>query len=146
MWLVTPAIEADLDKIIEIERECFSSPWSYHAFLQELKNDYSYLWVVKNPKSEIVGFICFWLIFDEAHILNIAVKKTFRGKGIGNLLVKKAIAFVQKKGAKWIRLEVRITNKKATSFYKNLGFKSIMVRPCYYFDTGEDALVMELEL
>lgn len=146
MWLVTPAIRADLDKIIEIERECFSSPWSYQAFLQELKNDYSYLWVVKGHKAEIVGFICFWLIFDEAHILNVAIKKGFQGKGIGSLLVKKAIAFVQKKGAKWVRLEVRITNKKATSFYKNLGFKNIMVRPGYYFDTGEDALVMELEL
>jgi len=146
MWLVIPAIKADLDEIIKIERECFSSPWSYQAFLQELKHYYSYLWVAKDVKSEIVGFICFWLIFNKAHILNIAVKKAFQGKGIGSLLVKKATAFVKKRGAKWVRLEVRITNKRVILFYKKLGFKGIRVSPCYYFDTGEDALVMELEL
>jgi len=146
MWLVTPAIKADLNKIVEIERECFSSPWSYQAFLQELKHNYSYLWVAKDVRFEIVGFICFWLIYEEAHILNIAVRKAFRGKGIGSLLIKKMISFVKKRGAKWIRLEVRVTNKGAISFYEKLGFERVIVRPRYYFDTGEDALVMELEL
>ena len=56
------------------------------------------------------------------------------------------ISFVKKRGAKWIRLEVRVTNKGAISFYEKLGFERVIVRPRYYFDTGEDALVMELEL
>jgi len=146
MWLVEPAQIDDIDAIYEIEQENFSSPWSKISFYEELKHHYSYLWVAKDTITrEIAGFICFWIIWDEMHILNIAVRKSLQGRGIGSLLISEAFNYAVKKQVKWIRLEVRETNQKAISFYKKLGFKKVGRRRRYYFDTGEDAIIMELK-
>ena len=147
MWLVFPANERDIETIYEIEKSCFSRPWSKVSFYEELKHYYSYLWIAKNISTkEIAGFICFWLIWDEMHILNIAVKPEFQGRGIGSLLLNNAISLALKKGVEWVRLEVRPSNLKAISFYKKFGFKEIGRRRHYYFDTGEDAIIMELKI
>ncbi|HDD44323.1 MAG TPA: ribosomal-protein-alanine N-acetyltransferase [Candidatus Desulfofervidus auxilii] len=145
MWDVVSATKEDIDTIYEIEKACFFTPWSKEAFYEELKHDYSYLWIAKNTNTqEIGGFICFWIIWGEMHILNLAVKPELQGKGIGSLLLKRTLEFAEKNEVEWIRLEVRSSNLKAISFYKKFGFKKIGKRKHYYFDTGEDAIIMAL--
>lgn len=147
MWLVTPAQIADVDAIYEIEQENFSTPWSKISFYEEIKHHYSHLWVAKDVVThDISGFICFWIIWDEMHILNIAVRKRLQGKGIGSLLISEALNYAAQKHVKWVRLEVRASNQRAIALYKKFGFKKVGRRPRYYFDTGEDAIIMELEL
>ncbi|MDL1969400.1 MAG: ribosomal protein S18-alanine N-acetyltransferase [Candidatus Desulfofervidaceae bacterium] len=147
MWLVTPAQTTDVNSIYEIEQENFSTPWSKLSFYEELKHHYSHLWVARDVSTqEIIGFICFWIIWDEMHILNIAVRKILQGKGIGSLLISKALNYAGSKGVKRVKLEVRASNQRAISLYKKFGFKKVGRRYRYYLDTGEDAILMELEL
>ena len=147
MWLIVPAQKADIDQIYAIETECFSTPWSKESFYEELKHPYSSLWVAKDKQTHtVLGFICFWVLWDEMHILNIAVKKAFQGKGIGSLLLEKALAYAHQRGVKWVSLEVRAFNQRAINFYHKFGFKKIGRRPRYYHDTGEDAILMGLKL
>ncbi len=147
MWLVFPAQKADIEEIHSIEEECFPTPWSKDSFHAELSHSYSHLWIAKSSKTDsIVGFICFWVLWDEMHILNVAVRKKFQGKGIGSLLLKKAIQYAIKKGLEWIGLEVRETNIKAIRLYEKFGFQKQGRRPRYYYDTGEDAILMALKL
>ena len=147
MWLIVPAQKTDIDQIHAIETECFSTPWSKESFFEELKHPYSSLWVAKDKQTHtVLGFICFWVLWDEMHILNIAVKKALQGQGIGSLLLEKALTYARQRGLKWVSLEVRASNQRAINFYHKFGFKKIGRRPRYYHDTGEDAILMELRL
>ena len=147
MWLIVPAQKTDIDQIYAIETECFSTPWSKESFYEELKHPYSSLWVAKDKQTHtVLGFICFWVLWDEMHILNIAVKKAFQGQGIGSLLLEKALTYARQRGLKWVGLEVRASNQRAINFYRKFGFKKIGRRPRYYHDTGEDAILMGLRL
>jgi len=147
MWVVTEAKKEDIIAIYEIEKACFFTPWGIDAFYEELMHDYSYLWVAKNAQTEeVVGFICFWIIWGEMHILNLAVKPQLQGRGIGTLLFSKALELAKRNEVEWVRLEVRSSNLKAISFYEKFGFRKIGKRRYYYFDTGEDAIVMGLRL
>ena len=117
------------------------------CLLSPLKHPYSSLWVAKDTQTHtVLGFICFWVLWDEMHILNIAVKKAFQGKGIGSLLLEKALAYAHQRGVKWVSLEVRVSNQRAINLYHKFGFKKIGRRLRYYHDTGEDAILMGLKL
>jgi ribosomal-protein-alanine N-acetyltransferase len=147
MWLIIPAKEDDIEAIYEIESSSFLTPWSKSSLYEELVHPYSYLWVAKDVVSkEIVGFICFWIMWAEMHIVNIAVKPEFRRKGVGGLLLQKAISIAQKQGVETIRLEVRASNLEAISFYKKFKFSQIGKRRRYYLDIGEDAIIMGLKV
>lgn len=134
---------SDLDDVVEIERLSFLTPWSRDAFRDELTNNAraEYL-VVRNDDGAAVAYGGFWLIFDEAHVTNIAVHPSFRRKGIGRCLMVALMGAALAKGARRMTLEVRVSNRPAQELYRQLGFASAGVRRGYYLDTREDALVM----
>jgi len=132
----------DLEKVLEIERECFTTPWSEEAFRMEVEKNMLAKYIVVEDEDEISGYGGIWLIFYEGHITNIAVHSRHRAKGIGNFLVEGLIALCKKREIYRMTLEVRVSNIVAQSLYKKYGFKEEGVRPRYYSDTNEDALIM----
>jgi len=139
---ITPA---DLDGIVAIENVSFPSPWPRRVFEREIKSDKSYNRVIR-MSGIVVGYIVTWTIYDEVHILNVAVHQEFRKTGLGEKLMRDCLSESAEKGLKYAILEVRITNTAAQKLYEKLGFKTIQVRHKYYSDTGEDAYVMMLEI
>lgn len=142
----------DLEGVLEIERVSFPSPWPRSQFERELKNPLSYAFTTKviHPLEgkglRIIGYVIFWLVADEAHILNIAVHPGFRRRGIAKALLRFTLELLLKKGGKGVFLEVRRSNLAARRLYKGFGFKEIGVRKGYYTDNQEDAIVMGFEL
>ena len=132
----------DIDGVLEIEKESFSSPWSKWTFENELsKNNRSHFLVAKSA-GKILGYIGFWMIFDEAHIVNVAVSSKLRHSGFGTLLLASALVVADRLGAKKTTLEVRVTNTPAQRLYEKFGFEIISIRKKFYTDTGEDAYIM----
>jgi ribosomal-protein-alanine N-acetyltransferase len=139
---IDPMTEGDLDAVLEIERVSFSSPWSRRMFESELLgNPFAFSFVVRHAGS-IVGYLCFWIVFDELHLLNLAVAPRSRRSGIGEEAVRWALAFGRARGAGTATLEVRASNHPARRLYEKLGFKSYAVRKNYYSDPPEDALLL----
>lgn len=135
----------DLDEIIAIEQVSFPTPWPRQVFDMELRSSKSYKRVSK-INGMVVGYIIAWKIYDEVHILNLAVHPEHRRKGIGRGLLSDCLRHFSNKGIKSAILEVRVRNKKAINLYETAGFRSIGLRRKYYSDTGEDALVMKLDM
>jgi ribosomal-protein-alanine N-acetyltransferase len=136
----------DLDEVVAIERGSFSLPWSRGAFLYEMEqNRVARCWVMRDG-SRVVGYVCLWEIGDEVHITNIAVHPDIRRRGIGRTLLQSVIDEARQHGARVVALEVRPSNREARPLYEAFGFQVIGRRKGYYYDTGEDALVMELAL
>lgn len=135
----------DLDEIIAIEQVSFPTPWPRHVFDMELKSPRSYTRVSK-MNGTVVGYIIAWNIHDEVHILNLAVHPEHRRKGIGRALLIDCLRYFSNKGIKTAILEVRVRNQDAIRLYEKIGFRSIGLRSKYYSDTGEDALVMTLDM
>ena len=95
---------------------------------------------------EIRGYIGMWLIIDEGHITNLAVHPAYRRRGVGRLLLKNLIQTGKRYGLRRLTLEVRQTNLAAQNLYMEFGFTTVGVRPRYYLDNHEDALIMWKEL
>ncbi|MGJ7036689.1 ribosomal protein S18-alanine N-acetyltransferase [Anoxybacillus eryuanensis] len=136
----------DLDRIIEIEQRSFTLPWSRSSFYQELTNNPYARYIVMEYDGQIIGYCGMWLVMDEAHITNIAVLPEFRGKKLGEALMKQAMELARKEGAQTMTLEVRVSNIVAQSLYRKLGFLNGGIRKRYYSDNQEDALVMWVKL
>lgn len=137
----------DLDGIMAIEPAAFGSHhWSIRSFENELSNDSgSYFAAVAAETRELVGYSGFWLIGEEAHITTLAVNPQFQRQSIGERLLVNNILEAKKIGARWMTLEVRISNERALNLYFKYGFKSLGVRKSYYQDNDEDALVLWTE-
>ena len=133
---------ADLDDVMKIEQASFSLPWSRWMFERELGDKENSHFLVVKSGSEVVGYIGFWIVLDEAHIVTIAVRSDFRRKGVGSILMASALVLAVSLGADKATLEVRITNVPAQGLYKNFGFEVVAIRKNFYSDTGEDAYVM----
>jgi ribosomal-protein-alanine N-acetyltransferase len=138
----------DLDAVLAIERASFTNPWSRQAFLYELRdNRVARLWVARTaaggPPAVITGYLCLWFIADELHVTNFAVHPAARQRGIGRQLLATLLEHYRRHGATRAALEVRVGNETARRLYEELGFREVGLRKGYYFDTGEDALVME---
>ncbi len=136
----------DLDRIVEIEQLSFTLPWSRSSFYQELTNNRYARYIVMEYDGQIIGYCGMWLVMDEAHITNIAVLPEFRGKKLGEALMKQAMALAREEGAQTMTLEVRVSNNVAQSLYRKLGFLNGGIRKRYYSDNQEDALVMWVKL
>jgi ribosomal-protein-alanine N-acetyltransferase len=96
-------------------------------------------------RQYIVGFSGIWMIADEAHLTNIAVRQQYRGKGLGELLVIATIDLALKLEASFMTLEVRASNLAAQSLYQKYGFTHMGVRRGYYLDNREDAIIMSTD-
>jgi ribosomal-protein-alanine N-acetyltransferase len=123
----------------------FSSPWSETAFYQELRKYYA-LSKVAVLQDKIIGYICVNLIFDEGHILNLAVHPDFRRQGIATRLMEEILKASGGKNCGVFYLEVRGSNTEARMFYERLGFKIAGVRKNYYVSPVEDASLMVLRV
>jgi ribosomal-protein-alanine N-acetyltransferase len=140
--------EGDLPAVRTIEALSFSNPWSDDTFRGEIQNTpVSFpLVVVRRPGDEVVGYIVFWLIRNDVQVNNIAVHPGCRGLGLGEALMRFAIAKVRAAGAEFMTLEVRQSNTAALALYKKLGFEILGTRKGYYTKPDEDAYMMGLAL
>jgi len=131
----------DIPRIMEIEKQCFSTPWHESAYLTELVNRSAY-YAVGWVDDKIVGYSGMWVIIDEAHITTIGVDPTYRGKKIGEQIFIAMLEEAQRRGASRATLEVRYSNEVAQSLYRKYGFTPVAIRRGYYSDNNEDAIVM----
>jgi [ribosomal protein S18]-alanine N-acetyltransferase len=135
----------DVPDVHMIDTLSFSLPWSERSFRFELaENPASRGWVA-DVDGQIAAMLVLWLIIDEAHIATIATHPEFRRQGIGEAILLHSLRAAQVEGARRAFLEVRAGNLAAQSMYKKYGFEVAGVRPHYYKDNNEDALLMNLE-
>ncbi len=140
--------KTDLDEVMEIEPVAFGNHhWSRQSFENELTNRLGYYYAAIDAETkQLVGYSGYWLIAgDEAHITTLAVHQDYRRKRIGEVLLINNILTCRQNGAKWLTLEVRVSNEKAQNLYFKFGFKNLGVRPHYYQDNSEDALMLWTE-
>lgn len=133
---------SDLDEIMIIEKDAFTTPWSRNAFTMEIKENLLAKYIVAEVEGSVVGYAGIWLILDEGHITNIAVSKESRGQGVGNYLVMGLIEFCKQSKIYNMTLEVRESNVVAQNLYKKYGFIDCGIRPNYYSDDHENAVIM----
>ena len=140
---IEPMRPADLTDVLVIERASFSMPWSRGAFLYEVEqNQVARCWVGRED-GRIVGYICLWEVADELHITNVAVHPDARRRGVARALLESVFERGRASRSRLVLLEVRPSNNEALALYESFGFRVVGRRRGYYYDTGEDALVME---
>lgn len=136
----------DIDKIVALEQELFSSPWDKEAFYYELeKNAFSTILVLED-ELEIIGYIGMWLLGDQTQITTLGIKKAYQGNGYAKKLMDKCEEITKMMGYANINLEVRISNQRAIRLYEKCGFKIVAIRKNYYQDNHEDAYLMIKEM
>lgn len=134
---------ADIIQVVEIENECFEQPYTADNLKYELlENPFGHLLVAMSG-PDIIGYINFIVTFDSASINRIAVRETYRKRGVGNRLLGECVKVCRsgEEPADFLTLEVRKSNENARRFYKKHGFQEIVTKPAYYSD-GEDAIYM----
>lgn len=134
----------DIDAVHAIECDTFAIPWSRASFEHDIKENPCARYLVLRRGEEILGYAGMWLVLDEAHITNVAIRRDERGKGLGRMLMTALIRLAADSGMQWMGLEVRAGNEAAQNLYRSLGFFRIGKRPRYYEDNGEDAILMAL--
>lgn len=135
---------SDSVAVANLEKECFSDPWSLQM-IEQTASRQDFLGLVVEDGGEIVGYIGCLFAFEQADILLVAVNKAHRGKGYGKQLMESALQLLKINQIESVFLEVRVSNKVARSCYLSCGFKEIAVRKGYY-SNGEDAVIMEKSL
>ena len=134
---------ADVSTVHEIEVATFASPWSRESLLNEMeRNACARYLVAVDEGGAVAAYAGAWIIFDEAHITNVAVEKAQRGKGVGRAIMAALVQYAANLGAQYMTLEVRRGNAVAQTLYKSMGFQELGVRKRYYEDNGEDALLL----
>lgn len=144
----------DLPVVLDIEKVAFKHPWSPDLLKRELQHDWSTILLVEEPKPppnpdgelRILGFAIFWIVHDELHVLNVATDPVHRRRGVARFVMEAALAKAKERKCALATLEVRRGNEGALALYKDLGFRPVGIRPNYYVDEGEDAIVMVLDL
>ena len=144
---IVPMRPDDLEAVDEIERHSFKSPWPAQVFAEELGREWARVDVARDPaRDRVVGFVDYWLVQDEIHLLAIATHPDVRRKGVARQLLDHLLALGKARAAALVTLEVRRSNLPAIGLYERAGFVTVGVRPRYYSEDNEDALVMTLEL
>ncbi|HEY2421602.1 MAG TPA: ribosomal protein S18-alanine N-acetyltransferase [Neobacillus sp.] len=138
--------EEDIDQILEVEHASFTTPWSRESFLNELYNNKFAVYIVLEENNKVIGYCGAWVVIDETHVTNVAILPEYRGRKLGEALLKKMMTVATDMGAKTMTLEVRVTNHIAQSLYRKLGFQNGGIRKNYYSDNQEDGLVMWVNL
>lgn len=136
----------DIPFICEIEQEAFTTPWTKGAFENELTNNQFAHYMIMDIDGEVAGYGGMWLIMEEAHVTNVAVRDTYRGRKLGERLLQELMKTAAFLGAIRMTLEVRASNYVAQNLYEKVGFRSVGVRRGYYTDNREDAVIMWADL
>jgi [ribosomal protein S18]-alanine N-acetyltransferase len=138
---------SDLEQVQAIDRISFSLPWPANAFHYELMENKNSLPMIAeidqaDGNKRVIATIIVWIILDEAHIATLAVLPEYRQQGIGQRLLARALLEAIQKGAQLATLEVRAGNQAAQAMYQRFGFEIVGLRPRYYKDNHEDAVIM----
>jgi ribosomal-protein-alanine N-acetyltransferase len=131
----------DLDEVMDIEETSFPTPWTMGIFMREFELEFSHRYVF-DYEGSVAGYIIFWLIEGEVHIMSIAVRRDLRRLGIATEILKRSLAEAGDLGGKYVFLEVRENNGAGIGLYRKMGFRVVYKRKGYYTDTKEDALIM----
>ena len=136
----------DLDAVLAIEEASFNNPTTREWYEGELKRpEVCFIYVLRTAELPVAGFCAFWLVLDQAHINNLAVRPELRGHGLGTHLLESILFEARHLGATSLTLEVRRSNVAAQQLYESLGFTVASVRRNYYTQPDEDALVLARE-
>jgi len=150
--LMQRATAQDLDRIVQIEQVSFSMPWTRKMFEVEVgQNPFGHVYVARPAGSAgqadgLLGYVCFWVVFEEFRLMTLAVEPSARRRGLGRTLLRHAMDLGRAQGATRGLLEVRASNAAALALYAQEGFRQTAVRPRYYVNPVEDAVLMEREL
>ena len=141
---------ADLPQVEVLDRACFRTPWPEDSFRYELRPDSTSICLVAEleeagSEPQIVGMVVVWLIADMAEVATLAVAPQERGRGVGRRLLASALRLAWEAGACKSILEVRVSNTVALHLYYGVGYQPVGLRPGYYEDTHEDALLLTLD-
>lgn len=142
--IFTKMNETHVLQIAELEKICFSDPWSETSIASELNNKLS-LWMVAIDNEKVVGYVGSQTVLGETDMMNIAVHPDYRKQGIGTALIVGLIGALELRGSHSLMLEVRASNISAISVYEKLGFSEVGRRKNYYRNPKEDALIMRKE-
>lgn len=140
-FMIRKMTPLDIDVVMRIENESFSLPWSRESYLGELKNNFA-TYLVGDYEGEVIGYGGIWVVFEEAHITNVAVAPEYRKAGVGRALMEELERAARQKKATRILLEVRPSNVAALALYREFGYLTSGLRKEYYSDNNEDAIVM----
>jgi len=140
---------ADLPLVMALQKEAFTNPWSEEMVRKELGHEWSTVQLAEVLTStgwEVCGFAVYWLVHDELHVLNVATAAGHRRRGLGRTMLESALAYGRNQRCRLATLEVRRANTAAIGLYESLGFRAVGIRPNYYTDDHEDAVVMIKDL
>ncbi|WP_294580706.1 ribosomal protein S18-alanine N-acetyltransferase [uncultured Thomasclavelia sp.] len=136
----------DIDEVVALEQELFTSPWSKDDFIYEIeKNAFSTILILQED-DQIAGYLGMWNLGDQSQITTLGVKKQYQGRGFAKALMNKCIEITKYLGYDNISLEVRVSNQKAIKLYQQFGFQTVAIRKDYYQDNHEDAYLMIKEM
>ena len=139
---IVPMTGDHVDEVAELERICFTTPWSRNMLAEELENDCAAFLVALDDQGRVVGYAGLLVVLDEGYITNVAVRPECRRSGIAGKLLQVFLDFAQAHHLAFLTLEVRASNDKAISLYLKNGFVQEGRRKDYYKDPGEDAIIM----
>ena len=143
--VILPASGERLDEILQVEQACFSAPWTRKMMKAELTgNPFAHFLVALDATGAIVGYHCFWIVFEELRVMNLAVRESMRRNGIARALVTEALQKGLAQAAPRAVLEVRASNQAARTLYQLMGFTTVSTRPQYYSNPVEDAILMQM--
>lgn len=150
-YTIRPMLLSDVDAVMAIERQSFPKSWSKAGYRHELTANQHAHYVVlevvgKGGERHLIGYAGYWIVAGEAHVSTIAVAPTWRRRGLGAWLLLSMIYHALDRDAGVVSLEVREGNTIAQALYARYGFVSVGRRRRYYRDTGEDAILMDLDL
>jgi [ribosomal protein S18]-alanine N-acetyltransferase len=134
---------ADLDAVVDLEARCFTNPWTREMLERELaQSDVAHIFVARLPDGAVAAFCACWIVLDELHINTMAVDFPYRRRGLATRLLEFVMLEAARAGASRATLEVRESNTAARRLYETLGFEVTAVRPKYYTQPEDDALIL----
>ena len=142
--MIEPMNASHVSQIAQLEKRCFSDPWSEKSIASELENPLS-VWLVAVDGGQLIGYVGSQTVLGETDMMNLAVAPEARRQGTGRALVLALVDALTEKGSHSLMLEVRVSNTPAQKLYESLGFSQVGRRPKYYVNPREDALILRKE-
>jgi ribosomal-protein-alanine N-acetyltransferase len=139
-------VAEDVDAVVVIETEAFSTPWHRDTFLDLVDRPTLELVVLEDREAGVIGYAVLWCVLEQGELANMAVTPAFRGRGLGGFLLSSVLERARSRGIETIFLEVRASNEPAIRLYERFGFLEVGARRGYYKDPREDARVMQAML
>ena len=142
--MIEPMNASHVPQIAQLEKRCFSDPWSEKSIASELENPLS-VWLVAVDGGQLIGYVGSQTVLGETDMMNLAVAPEARRQGTGRALVLALVDALTEKGSHSLMLEVRVSNTPAQKLYESLDFSQVGRRPKYYVNPREDALILRKE-